>query len=75
MLGVRCQDAVVSHQIAAWPRDQRRESGQELDRLEHKMGGAVPVRGLLTIPPTFADASDLRIDTMRPAVAAAPWHS
>jgi hypothetical protein len=46
MLGVRGEDAVVSHPIAAWPRDQRRESGQELDWLEHKMAGAVPVRGL-----------------------------
>lgn len=35
MFGVGRQDALVSHQIAAWPRDQRRESGQELDRLEH----------------------------------------
>jgi len=43
MLGVGGEDAVVSHQIGAWPRDQRRQSGQELDRLEHKMGGAVPV--------------------------------
>ena len=46
MLGVRREDTVVSHQIAAWPRDQRRESGQELDWLEHKMAGAVLVRGL-----------------------------
>jgi len=32
MLGVGRKDAVVSHQIAAWSRDQRREPGQKLDR-------------------------------------------
>ena len=46
MFGVGRQDAVVSHQVAPWSRHQRRESGQELDWLEHKMAGAVPVRGL-----------------------------
>ena len=46
MLGVGSEDVVVSHQIAAWSRHQCRESGQEFDRLEHKMGGAVRVRGL-----------------------------
>jgi hypothetical protein len=40
MLGVGGEDAVVSHPIAAWPRDQRRESGQELEWLEHNMAGA-----------------------------------
>jgi len=40
MLGVGGEDAVVSHQIAAWSRHQRREPGKKLDRLEHKMGGA-----------------------------------
>ena len=49
MLGVRCQDAVVSHQVAAWSRYQRREPSKKLDRLEHKMGGAVPVRRLQLI--------------------------
>jgi len=51
MLGVRCQDAVVSHQVAAWSRYQRRQSGQELDRLEHKMGGTVPVWGVHRVHP------------------------
>jgi len=49
MLGVGGEDAVVSHQVAPWSRHQRRESGQELDRLEHKMVGAVPVRRLQLI--------------------------
>jgi hypothetical protein len=39
MLGVGGEDAVVSHQVAASSRHQRRESGQKLNRLEHKMCG------------------------------------
>jgi len=46
MLGVGGEDAVVSHQIAAWSRHQRCQPRQKLNRLEHKMCRAIPVRRL-----------------------------
>ena len=39
-------DRQINREHSAQPRHQRRESGQELDWLEHKMAGAVLVRGL-----------------------------
>ena len=53
---------VDSTQVAPWSRDQRRESGQKLDRLEHnKMGGAVPVRGVHRVHPVPGPSGSLRL--------------
>ena len=59
MFGVGGKDAVVSHVVTAWPRDQRREPGKKLDRLEHKMAGAVPVRAVTSPVSSAAGSSSM----------------
>ncbi len=46
MPGLRGQYPVVSDQVAAWPRHQRRQPAQEVQRVKHEVRGAVPVRCL-----------------------------
>ena len=55
MLGVWGQYPVISDQVAAWPRHQRRQPSQEVQRVKHVVRGAIAVRclQLVTCPSPF----------------------
>ena len=46
MPGVWGQYPVISDQVAAWPRHQRRQPRQEVQRVKHEVRGAIAVRCL-----------------------------